>query len=173
MSLSKRIKLLIALSQSINQQHINIMARRKCKQSNEGSPITNQQEHNIAKPQQEQETITNKQFPIKEILKQAFENKIQSIVSQIVSELWSYREKPKMQMTWDNKDKKKIKRKQSTDLYTVEFPEENEDMLDFDPSQNNDEVHEKELRRRAHPCPHLSHEYAKLELPRVGGSCDS
>ncbi|MED6151974.1 hypothetical protein PIB30_087447 [Stylosanthes scabra] len=97
---------------------------------------------------QEQEATINKQMRIKELLKQAFKNKIHSVVNQTVSELWFYTEKPKMQKTWDSKGRKLIKRQPSSDPYTIEFPDEDQDIEDIAHDQNRDEVHDEELAQK-------------------------
>ncbi|MED6222463.1 hypothetical protein PIB30_064701 [Stylosanthes scabra] len=83
-------------------------------------------------PIQINEEYPNKQMSIKEVLKQVLKNEINKFVNQEISDsdLWTYREKPKMLKTWHYQGRNMIMRKPPDMQYTVEFPEEDEDMPD-------------------------------------------
>ncbi|MED6137807.1 hypothetical protein PIB30_068490 [Stylosanthes scabra] len=114
-----------------------------------------EQEQTLKDIHQDHETPTNVQLPIKELLKQAFKTKVQNFVNQTFSEFWSSKEKAKMVRATDAKGKKKIQRHPSTDPYTVEFPEEDQDMIDANTGQNSNEEPEEELARKINSCLHL------------------
>ncbi|MED6152898.1 hypothetical protein PIB30_096373 [Stylosanthes scabra] len=109
---------------SVNQ-HITHSNRGKEKRQHSSS---DNQEPKQNQEMQKQEGMPTNQMPITEVLKQAFINKINNFVNQKVLDPWSYREKLKMLKIWDGQGRKKIMRKSLHIPYTVEFPEEDEDM---------------------------------------------
>ncbi|MED6207939.1 hypothetical protein PIB30_040183 [Stylosanthes scabra] len=142
---------------SVNQQKAPTeKGKAKMQVNNEGSSKL-----------KEQEESTNKQAPIKELLKQAFKNKLQNLVNQAFLELWSYREKPRMMKTLDKKRRKKIQRQPPTVPYTVEFPEEDRVMQDSDSGYQVEDVQDEELAWKINNSLHLKRKREDVGQPQT------
>ncbi|MED6217858.1 hypothetical protein PIB30_021499 [Stylosanthes scabra] len=93
----------------------------------------------------DKEDDPNKRMPIKELLKQAFREEMCKMVNLNATKKWSYRDNPNSDKKGKSKKEKKLKQCTSEDPYVVEFPDEDEEMLDLSPNQNKYGMSDEEL----------------------------
>ncbi|MED6125262.1 hypothetical protein PIB30_066988 [Stylosanthes scabra] len=114
---------------------------------NPSVPNTPEDGQTSIKPFQDQEDSSHKCLPIKELLKQAFREEMNDIVKENVYNLWSYMDKTKIKKKINIKEGKKLQHCTAEDPYVVEFPDDDEEMLNPSNEQDQQGIYEDALAR--------------------------